>query len=52
MMRGVIWQKFTHASEVFTTFIIMVMSALMMEAISTYETSVNFSHPRRKTFST
>jgi hypothetical protein len=42
MLRRVVWKKFTDVSEVFTASVIRAMSALMMEAVSTSETSVNF----------
>jgi hypothetical protein len=43
LFRRVVWQKFTDVSLVLAAYIIVVvMVALMMEAVGTSETSVNF----------
>jgi hypothetical protein len=42
MLCHVVWWKFTGVSEVLVISIIKTMMALMMEAASTSETSVNF----------
>jgi hypothetical protein len=47
MLRRVVSQKLTDASEVLTASIISVMS-LMMEAVSTSETPVNFCEITRR----
>jgi hypothetical protein len=42
LLRHVVWEKFTDISEVLAASIIRAVIALMMEAASTSETSVNF----------
>jgi hypothetical protein len=52
-MRRVVWQKFTDVSDMLAASIIgaintiFVLIALMMEAASTFETSVNFYQTTR-----
>jgi hypothetical protein len=49
MLRRVVSQKFTGVSEVLTAFIFgAVSNALMMEAVITSETSVNFCETSRR----
>jgi hypothetical protein len=43
MLRRVVWYKITDVSEVLAASIIRSLIALMMEAVATCETSVNFS---------
>jgi hypothetical protein len=43
LLRRVVWQKFTDVSEV-----IRAIIALMMEAVSTSKTSVNFYQTTRR----
>jgi hypothetical protein len=47
MLRHVGWYKFTDVSEVLATSIVRAIIALMMEAASTSETSVNFYQTTR-----
>jgi hypothetical protein len=47
MLRRVVWYKFTDVSVVLAASIIRAMIALIMEAVSTSETSVNFYHTTR-----
>jgi hypothetical protein len=49
MLRPVVWLKFTDVSEVLPAAIFraMITTALMMEAASTSETSVNFYQSKR-----
>jgi hypothetical protein len=48
MLCCVVWYKFTDISEVLTASIIM--AALMMEVVSTSETSVNFYLTTKRNF--
>jgi hypothetical protein len=49
MVRRIVWQKSTDISEELSASTIRVMSALMLEAISTTETSVGFYQTKRCT---
>jgi hypothetical protein len=48
MVRRVVWYKLADVSEMLTAFIISTMITLMMEAVHTSETSVNFYQTTRR----
>jgi hypothetical protein len=48
MLRRVVWKKFTDVSAVLTASIIRAIIALMMDEVSTTETSVNFYQTTRR----
>jgi hypothetical protein len=48
LLHHVVWQKFTDVSEILAASIIRALSALMMEAASTSETSTNFYQTTRR----
>jgi hypothetical protein len=48
LLRREVWWKFTDVSEVLAVSIIRALIALMMEAASTSETSVDFFHTTRR----
>jgi hypothetical protein len=47
MLHRAVWQKFIDVSVMLTASIIRAMSALIMEALSTSETSENLYHEER-----
>jgi hypothetical protein len=48
MLHRVVWKKFTDVSEVLAAYIIRLIIALMMEAASTTETSINLCQITRR----
>jgi hypothetical protein len=48
MLRRVVWQKLTHVSQLLTASIISAITTVMIEAVSTSETSVNFYQTTRR----
>jgi hypothetical protein len=52
MLRRAVWYKFNEGSEMLAAVIIMALSdvALLMEAASTFETSVNFYQTALRNF--